>query len=198
MSNCSLLARNAVKTLPSSSLRTKLFTGQSLPHRNRVSAHKRSRSYLDALGSASTQLHDAVHMTLAALVRRPDRSASMSPAANHGDVGVFVLAGPGAPELKELEHLPDGVSLLGTGSPSIEVKGEPRFQLESDKAQLTLLMHCALQTGQRRIGRKSRCCSSAEQAGTHPQSRTCRYPSCNIPMVQQLAVECMTHALQCP
>ena len=50
------------------------------------------------------------------------------------DVNLFALAGRNAPRLKELQHLPAGMRLIGVGRPSDEVAGNRMLLLVCARA----------------------------------------------------------------
>lgn len=73
---------------------------------------------------------------------------------------LFVLSGREAPELKELTRLPDGVHLLDTGRPDVELKGTAQHASLRGSAQarwntcLTDMWQCNAQIGQKKTGKK--------------------------------------------
>ena len=117
-----MISRSALGRTPLAVHQTRAFVKQGL--QRRIAVRQISRLCLRARVPESAQLHDAVHLTLAALLRRRNQVSDMSSAAKQGDVELFVLSGRGAPELDELTNLPTGVHLLGTGRPDQELKGE--------------------------------------------------------------------------
>ena len=137
MIGCSALGRTPLVVH-----QTRAFVRQGL--QRRIAVRQISRLRLCARVSESAQLHDAVHLTLAALLRRRNQVLDMSSAAKQGDVELFVLSGRGAPELDELTNLPNGVHLLGTGRPDQELKGaQQRSARDTYKLALSRIDACS-------------------------------------------------------
>ena len=77
-------------------------------------------------------------------------------------IQLFVLSGPGAPELQELNNLPADFRLLGTGRPDQECKSmHPLCNLQQTIQPLIQKPNCSLlshtQAGANRTGAKLRC-----------------------------------------